>query len=164
MVLPDLLAVKVLTDFLSRLSNMPFNNGIRSLVFGRDVNWQPFATHTVQQLLRRCTNLRHIKIGVTPAACVRYDCSGSGDIGGLSLRLRKHVIEQTDLSCLLGCRTLKALTLSCVEGEVYALRMGTRVDVIFAPIVSWVRLNLCGAGGLCLKVEYELWGKLFSVI
>ena len=38
LILPDLLAVKVLFDFFLCPSNLPFSNGIRSLMFGSDAN------------------------------------------------------------------------------------------------------------------------------
>jgi hypothetical protein len=87
--LPDLMACKVLTDFASRSSNILFAEGIRSLLFISYVNWQPFATHTVQKLLRRCPSLRHIRIEITPSACVRYD--DGDESGSLSLKKKKYV-------------------------------------------------------------------------
>jgi len=62
------------------------------------------------------------------------------------------MIEQMDLPCVLDCGTLKTLTLNCgklktltlacVEGESYAVRMGIRVDAIFAPLAQWVQQDI----------------------
>ncbi|KAF2680482.1 hypothetical protein K458DRAFT_407238 [Lentithecium fluviatile CBS 122367] len=96
-----LVAAKVLFDFLPRSSNSLFSGGIRSLTFGSDVNWQPFATHTVRDLLRRCTKVRYIRIETTPSVCVQYDHDGVAGHGSFSLRHKKHIIEQMDLCCLM---------------------------------------------------------------
>jgi hypothetical protein len=161
-ILTDLCAAKVLCDFLSCASNDTFRSGIRSISFGSHINWQPFATHTVRDLLSKCFNLRHVRIEVTPSACVQYELDDSFGGGSFHLRRKKHIVEQMDLCCLLECRKLRTLTLMCMDGESYARRMGLRVDDIFKLLVIWVQQNICASGKVRLGVEYELWSRLFG--
>ncbi|KAF2439825.1 hypothetical protein P171DRAFT_447808 [Karstenula rhodostoma CBS 690.94] len=161
LVLPNVLAVQRLTHYLSPPTRVLSLPTVHTLVFSPAISWRPHLTHTTKALLAACPALRHVKIGVPPTVCVRTEWAmdeekGSGytDMCVPRMRLKKEVVEEMDLCCLIDCEALESVTLVCWEGEAVARSMGSRREVVFMPLIVWVRKNVCARGRLRLVVEY----------
>lgn len=159
--LPDVLAVQRLTHYLRPPTCAPLMPTIHTLIFSPAISWRPHLTHTAKALLAACPSLRHVKIGVPPAMCVRTEWAmveekgfGYIEVCIHRMRAKKEIIDQMDLCCLIDCKTLESVTLVCHEGGAVARSMGSRREVVFMPLIVWVRKNICGGGRLRLVVEY----------
>lgn len=165
----------------TRYLREPFNSivipSIRMLCFSSAVSWCPSITHTNKALLLACSALQHVKLHVPPTLFVESWTETRSDIGEEAVNhvtaccdvgceycaeytvtrwklcSRKDVIERMDLCSLIDCEALEELTLVC-PGEKVARRLGSTRELVFMPLLTWVRKNLCGSGKLRLRVDY----------
>ncbi|KAF1948764.1 hypothetical protein CC80DRAFT_583486 [Byssothecium circinans] len=160
-VLEDISAIKILSDYLHRGSNLAFGRGITSLTFESTITWRPHATHTAQRLIEKCKSLRQIKIEIPASSCVEWVD------GQLCVRQKKHIIDNLDFCCLLDCLSLEKVTLSCWGGLLEAKKLGIALDAVFEPIIMWVQHNICRGSGIALVVEHvraiptKRWGMFY---
>ncbi|KAF2635202.1 hypothetical protein P280DRAFT_197716 [Massarina eburnea CBS 473.64] len=147
-ILENLFAVKILSDYLKTGLNLRFVRGITSLTFRSTIAWHPQATQTTRGLIEKCKSLRQVKIEVPASACVEWED------GKLRVKQKKYIIDTIDLCCLLDCENLKKVTLSCWGGAQEAKTMDLQVDAVFEPVVLWVQQNICRGSGVRLLVEH----------
>ncbi|KAK7190376.1 hypothetical protein DPSP01_011546 [Paraphaeosphaeria sporulosa] len=147
----NVLAVQRLAHYLRTPIRALVILTIYTLVFSPAISWRAHLAHATRVLLAACPTLRHVKIGVPHTVCVRENWGmveeaefGFTDVCVLRMRMRKEVVDQMDLCCLIDCKTLETVTLVCHEGERVARSLGSRREVVFMPLIVWVRKNICG--------------------
>lgn len=173
----DVRAAQSLLRYLRDPFHAPLVAGIHALAFSPFVSWCPAVTHTNRALLAACTSLRRVEIEVPASTCVdswvepRADLSGEDmehvracqDLGcerckacvveRATLCSRKTIVERMDLCCLMDCETLEELELVC-RGESMARRLGSTRELVYMPLLTWVRKNICSGGKVRLRVDY----------
>jgi len=167
LVLLDVSAVHCLAQYLRHAPRALPLPSIHTLLFPPFLSWRPDVTHTAGALLTACHALRHVKIAVPHTVCATKKWttiedknvapgqpSSYIDVPVYRLHTKKEIINQMDLCCLVDCKTLETLTLLCQSGEEVARTMQTTREVVFRPLIVWVRKNLCCGGELRLVVEY----------
>jgi hypothetical protein len=161
LVLLNVLAMQRLTHYLRHHTRTLLTPPFHTLVFSPMISWRPHLTHTVKALLTACPSLRHVKICVPHTVCVQTEWAiaeeegfGYIEVPIYRVRTKKEIIDLLNPCCLIECMALESVTLVCQDGETVARGIGSRREVVFMPLILWVRKNVCGGGRLRLEVKY----------